>query len=193
MRSHTLQTTAAVERYGEWFASQIRLFQKTLPNAAIVVIGPSDMATKEEQHMVTYPMLVPVRNALRRAALNEDVLYWDVFEVMGGAGSMAAWVASCALLLLALTMSTSRVGAPRKIASLLLQSLDAEWRAWEHWHSENTPASVRCHEPLDMPIRSLRTDRGIRNGPGIPLPSDSIPLPPSSPTWRLPAVSLHPD
>jgi lysophospholipase L1-like esterase len=131
--------TAAVERYGEWFASQIRLFQKTLPNAAIVVIGPSDMATKEEQHMVTYPMLVPVRNALRRAALNEDVLYWDVFEVMGGAGSMAAWVASEPSLASSDHVHFTRRGA-KKIASLLLQSLDAEWLAWKQWHTENTPA-----------------------------------------------------
>lgn len=132
--------TAAVERYGEWFASQIRLFQKTLPNAAIVVIGPSDMATKEEQHMVTYPMLVPVRNALRLAALNEDVLYWDVFEVMGGAGSMAAWVASEPALASSDHVHFTRRGA-KKIASLLLQSLDAEWIAWSEWNSKNTPVS----------------------------------------------------
>jgi lysophospholipase L1-like esterase len=134
-----ISDTAAVKRYGEWFASQIRLFQTILPNAAIVVIGPSDMATKEEQYMITYPMLVPVRNALRQAALNEDVLYWDVFEVMGGAGSMAAWVASSPALASSDHVHFTRRGA-KKIASLLLQSLDAEWGAWEHWYSENTPA-----------------------------------------------------
>lgn len=131
--------TAAVKRYGEWFASQIRLFQTIVPNAAIVVIGPSDMATKEEQYMITYPMLVPVRNALRQAALNENVLYWDVFEVMGGAGSMAAWVTSSPALASSDHVHFTRRGA-KKIASLLLQSLDAEWVAWEHWHSEKTPA-----------------------------------------------------
>ena len=89
--------------------------------------------------MVTYPMLVPVRNALRRAALNEDVLYWDVFEVMGGAGSMAAWVASEPSLASSDHVHFTRRGA-KKIASLLLQSLDAEWLAWKQWHTENTPA-----------------------------------------------------
>ena len=131
--------TVAVKRYGEWFASQIRLFQTILPNAALVVIGPSDMATKEGQYMVTYPMLLPVRNALRQAALNENVLYWDVFEVMGGAGSMAAWVASTPALASSDHVHFTRRGA-KKIASLLLQSMDAEWVAWEHWYSENTPA-----------------------------------------------------
>ncbi len=134
--------TAAVKRYGQWFASQIRLFQSLTPDAAIVIIGPSDMATKQGQYMATYPMLVPVRNALRQVALDENVLFWDVFEVMGGQGSMAAWVASDPQLASPDHVHFTRRGA-NKIASLLLQSLDAEWESWERkQHGLNSTSSI---------------------------------------------------
>ncbi len=122
--------TAAVKRYGQWFASQIRLFQVLVPNTAIIVVGPSDMAVKKGQNMVTYPMLIPVRNALREATLNENALYWDVFEVMGGEGSMAAWATSEPKLASSDHVHFTRRGA-KKVASLLVQSLDAEWAAWQ--------------------------------------------------------------
>lgn len=132
--------SAAVERYGQWFASQIRLFQSLIPQAAIVVIGPSDMATKQDQYMVTYPMLVPVRNALRQAAMAENVLFWDVFEVMGGEGSMAAWVASEPKLASSDHVHFTRRGA-KKIASFLVQSLDAEWAVW-HMNQDSNPLAA---------------------------------------------------
>ena len=36
---------AQAERFGGWFGSQIRLFQRVLPKAAILVIGPSSIPT----------------------------------------------------------------------------------------------------------------------------------------------------
>ena len=44
--------------------------------------------------METYAQLPAIRNALKQATLEHNALYWDIFEVMGGAGSMAAWVQS---------------------------------------------------------------------------------------------------
>ena len=86
--------SAQAERYGSWFSSQIRLFKKLLPEAAILVIGPSDMAEKRGATWTSFPRLLDVRNALKRSALAEGVGYWDLLEVMGGVGSMPAWVDS---------------------------------------------------------------------------------------------------
>ncbi len=84
----------AAERYGGWFASQIRLFKRTLPQAAILVIGPSDMSEKAGLYWTSFPQLSDVRDVLRQTALAEGAAYWDLLEVMGGIGSMPAWVAS---------------------------------------------------------------------------------------------------
>jgi len=42
--------------------------------------------------MVTYPFLVDVRDAVKKAALDENIAFWDIFEAMGGVNSMSSWV-----------------------------------------------------------------------------------------------------
>lgn len=126
----------AVQRYASWFSSQIKLFQSLIPNVAIIVIGPSDMAVKQGQNMVTYPMLIPVRNALLQATIEQNALYWDVFKVMGGEGSMAAWANAETKLASSDHVHFTRKGA-EKIASLLAQSLDSEWVAWKSQSSSS--------------------------------------------------------
>ncbi len=78
--------------YGKWFKSQILYLMKLNPNAAFIVIGPSDMATKINGEFTTYPYLETVRDVLKKAALESGAGYWDLYEVMGGKNSMISWV-----------------------------------------------------------------------------------------------------
>lgn len=89
-----VRDSTQASNYGKWMRSQIRLFQQVLPEAAIIVIGPSDMATKIDGEFTTYPYLEAVRDALKSAALDLGCGYWDLYEVMGGRNSMEAWVAA---------------------------------------------------------------------------------------------------
>ncbi len=82
----------AVKRYGRWFASQINRLKRECPNAAILVIGPSDMSTKEKEKYVTYKFLPDVVETLREAALKNGCGYWDMYKAMGGLNSMPSWV-----------------------------------------------------------------------------------------------------
>lgn len=132
-----LQDKAAADRYGNWFASQIRLFQSIKPDTPIIVIGPSDMARKVDTRMETYPQLPLVRDALRRVAIEHDALYWDVFEVMGGAGSMAAWVQSEPPLASSDHIHFTPKGA-REMAELFRKSIQAEWALWQNDQAEQS-------------------------------------------------------
>lgn len=125
------------QRYGRWFTSQIRLFQSLLPDVPIIVIGPSDMARKEGTRMETYPQLTLVRDALKEAALANNALYWDIFEVMGGAGSMAAWVQSDPPLASSDHIHFTPTGA-KQIAELFRQSIQAEWTLWQNTQAEQS-------------------------------------------------------
>lgn len=82
----------AVVRYGESFQRQIRLFKEALPDANILIIGPSDMATKEGIEWVSFPYVDDVRDILKKAAFKEGAGFFDVMTYMGGPGSMASWV-----------------------------------------------------------------------------------------------------
>lgn len=83
--------STAAERYARRFASQLRYLQQVNPNTPIIVIGPSDMGVTSDSTNLTYPMLAPIRSALKRHVMKEDCLYWDLSEVMGGSGSMVDW------------------------------------------------------------------------------------------------------
>jgi len=94
---NTVPYIGSVEKaneYGSWFKSQINFMKKLNPNAAIIVIGPGDMSIKDKTVYITHPHLEDVRNALKRAALSSDCLFWDMYEVMGGKNSMPKWVNS---------------------------------------------------------------------------------------------------
>lgn len=127
----------SAQRYGRWFTSQIRLFQSLLPGVPIIVIGPSDMARKAGTRMETYPQLTYVRDALKAAALANDALYWDIFEVMGGEGSMAAWVQSDPPLASSDHIHFTPTGA-KQIAELLRQTIQVEWTLWQNTQAEQT-------------------------------------------------------
>ena len=81
-------------QYGRWFKAQLEYLQSIKPNAAIIVIGPSDMALKTDNEFATYPYLENVRDVLKNAAFETGCGFWDLYEVMGGKNSMTSWVES---------------------------------------------------------------------------------------------------
>jgi lysophospholipase L1-like esterase len=82
----------AIDNYGRWFASQIKRLKQSCPNAAVIVIGPSDMSTKDKDKYVTYDYLPAVVEALKQAAFSTGSGYWDMYRAMGGYNSMPGWV-----------------------------------------------------------------------------------------------------
>jgi len=87
-----IKDTAAVESYGRWFYSQLAYLKKMMPEAAMVVIGPSDMSYKNGENYITYDYLPLVRDALKEATLKAGFSYWDMYSAMGGHNSMPSWV-----------------------------------------------------------------------------------------------------
>ncbi|MFC2090820.1 hypothetical protein ACFLT1_08590 [Bacteroidota bacterium] len=78
--------------YKRTFKREVKYLQDLFPEVAIIVIGPSDMATKENGAFLTYPMLEPVRDVLREVALETGCAFWDMYEAMGGRNSIQEFV-----------------------------------------------------------------------------------------------------
>ncbi len=87
-----IKSEKAAENYGSNFRRQIEYLKRIIPGSVVIVIGPSDMATKVEGKMQTYPYLPAVRDALKKAAFDTGSPYFDIYEVMGGMNSMVGWV-----------------------------------------------------------------------------------------------------
>ena len=145
------QDSTSARRYAGWLKRQIQLFQSLQPEAAILVIGPSDMAEKTGVDWTSYPMLSPIRDALLEATLDAGAAYWDLLEVMGGLGSMPAWVAATPALAGPDHVHFTPRGA-RKVGELLDRALWAEFRQWEQGTSEAPLQGLqpRSAQPLDL-------------------------------------------
>lgn len=131
---HIASQEKAVQ-YGKWFGSQIAHLKKFAPDAAFILIGPSDMSTKVKDQYTTFPYLVEVRDALKEAAHQHGAAYWDLFEVMGGRNSMPGWVQSDPPLASPDYVHFTPNGA-RKVAGLFHNALMEDFEKFKTQHQK---------------------------------------------------------
>ena len=84
--------SSAVRNYAYRFKKQIEYVQSCSRNAAIIVIGPSDMAQYKEGIYSTYKFLPYCVEQMKKQSLAVGASYWDLYDAMGGKNSMFAWV-----------------------------------------------------------------------------------------------------
>ncbi|MFI3296966.1 MAG: GDSL-type esterase/lipase family protein [bacterium] len=83
-----------VENYCKSLSKQINYLKRLSPESKILFVGPSDMSTRINNKMVTYPHLSGFIDELRDMCNENDVAYWDLYKAMGGENSMENWVNS---------------------------------------------------------------------------------------------------
>ena len=87
-----LKTDKQITHYVNLIRRQLRYLHRCAPEAAILFVGPSDMARFSQGEYRSYPVLPLLDEALRQAAEEEQTAYWSLYEAMGGEGSMRAWM-----------------------------------------------------------------------------------------------------
>jgi hypothetical protein len=80
--------------YEEALYQQLVFLKRVAPNAAIILIGVSDMSQNKNGRMVSYPNIEKVRDAEKRAAFKAGCAFWDCYKAMGGENAMPAWVSA---------------------------------------------------------------------------------------------------
>jgi hypothetical protein len=61
------------------------------PNAAVLLTTPGDSFKKSKKGRIKNPDMKIAKETVIRYALDHNLAYWDLYEVMGGYGSMAKW------------------------------------------------------------------------------------------------------
>ncbi len=82
----------SIAAYKNQIKQQIALFKKVAPDARILFIGPSDMSTRINGTMQSYPHIEETIDALRQAANEEGIAFWNMYKAQGGHNSMVKWV-----------------------------------------------------------------------------------------------------
>ena len=140
-----LKTEDSQIRYCINMQSQIRYFQELAPDARILFIGPSDMATIVNGVRATYPQIPPFVKLLEKYVTEAGAAFWNMYEAMGGQGSMVQWVASRPQLAGEDYIHFTRKGA-EYISDLLYETIDTYYKYYKFRIGEYE---------IEMPVDSL--------------------------------------
>jgi len=102
----------------------IRRVRAALPNASILVMSPMDRGQNNGGEIETLPTIPRIVDIQRRVAAELRCGFFDTFEAMGGAGTMARWYASQPRLVSADFIHPTPAGA-RIVATAFVRELNA--------------------------------------------------------------------
>ena len=78
--------------YSRRFARELAALKALKPGLVIVVTGVNDMSQNSANGYRSYPNIVKIRDAQKKAAFETGCVFWDLYEAMGGDNSMPGWV-----------------------------------------------------------------------------------------------------
>jgi len=77
--------------YGQIFLTLLNQFHEAVPRASLLVISPPDRAVRVGRRWQTVSRMPALVKAQRQAAFESGAAFFDLFQAMGGAGSIERW------------------------------------------------------------------------------------------------------
>jgi lysophospholipase L1-like esterase len=78
--------------YAQQLSMSIKFMRKFCPDAAILFVGPADMASNVAGELKTYPIIETLIEELKKVCIENNAAYFDMYRAMGGKNSMVQWV-----------------------------------------------------------------------------------------------------
>src|SRR5208283_1476793 len=134
--------------FGNWvhtqYASELRLaiqrLREAAPGVPILIMSPMDRAEREGpddiETMSTIPEIVAIQ---RQAAAETHCAFFDTFDAMGGAGTMARWYAASPRLVTADFLHPTPQGAT-VVAGLFVRQFELRYDRWKMQHGIALPS-----------------------------------------------------
>ena len=101
------------------------------PGVTVLVISTADKATKYDLEMKTDSAVVPLASAQRNYALQSKAGYFNLFEAMGGQGSMTKWVEEEVPAMAAKDYTHFNYKGAQKVAGLLYQQIQTGYTQYK--------------------------------------------------------------
>lgn len=72
----------------------IRRIRNAVPSAAILILSPMDRGKRQGGQIITHPAIPKIVAMQRQVALSSNCAFMNMYQAMGGEGTMARWYAS---------------------------------------------------------------------------------------------------
>lgn len=126
--------------------------KKAAPKASMLMIGTGDMAHTIEGTYQSYKQLPATVEAQRKACERAGIAYWDLFQVMGGEGSMVDWVREKPALAVSDYLHFSEKGC-NLVAELFYDALMNEYALFKQ--KKLKEKTKKMNEELQQDIKKL--------------------------------------
>lgn len=150
-----LRSEESLKNFCNNLRRQIRYFHDIVPEARILFIGPSDMSTIVKGEMATYPFLPRLVELLEEAVTAEGAAFWNMYEAMGGKGSMIQWVKSRPQLAGEDYVHFTHKGA-EKISDLLYETISTYYKYYKfrigEYEIELPEDTLACDSLIDITL-----------------------------------------
>jgi len=118
--------------YARKFVNELLMLKALKRGLTIVVTGVQDMSQNSPNGYQSYPSIVKIRNAQKKAAFEAGCVFWDLYEAMGGANSMPGWVfADPSLAKKDFVHFT--IGGAKIVAELFCKAWEKEYQKFLEW------------------------------------------------------------
>ncbi|MCU4154834.1 hypothetical protein J1N10_02530 [Carboxylicivirga sp. A043] len=112
--------------YKVQMAKQFDLLKKYLPEVPVIIVGVADAAHFNNGQLESHQHLSRIRDAQKAIALENNFAFFDLYEAMGGSGSIIKWSENEPPLALTDYIHFTRLGG-KKAANYLTKAL------WQHF------------------------------------------------------------
>lgn len=126
--NESVDAELSIPLYAEDLREQLRRFQRALPQASCVLLGPVDFPIRQDGQILPRPVLREIIEVQRQVAAEEGCGFWDGLAFMGGELSMVRWVQTDPPLARDDYLHFHRRGGVRRgmaLADALMHGLDA--------------------------------------------------------------------
>jgi len=118
----TTSGTSDFSWYEREMVKVVEHIKSAFPQTSIIVMGVGDRSTKSGTQFITDPGIPKLIKVQKNVANTTGVVFWDLFEAMGGPNSMPIWVNSNPPLAMKDYTHTTLQGA-EKIAKMFTEAL----------------------------------------------------------------------
>jgi lysophospholipase L1-like esterase len=87
-----ISSRKVAQSYGKQLTNSIKFLRKYCPNASFLFIGPADMCKTVNGQLQTYPMMETTIEELKNVCKENNVAFFNMYQMMGGKNSMIQWV-----------------------------------------------------------------------------------------------------
>jgi len=81
-------------RYEKDMIKVVKAMKSAMPSASFLLVGVHDKCIKKGSKFLTDPAVIKLVQAQKNIAEKTNIAFWNLFEAMGGEGSMVKWVDS---------------------------------------------------------------------------------------------------